>query len=100
MGSHVRCAVSAVVHPVKGNKRAGRVARAAGMQLHGLLRMQVRCEVAATPHKLAAMSYLFVAIHLWLQGGSPLSIALDMAAALAVTLWLYPAAAALVEVWR
>ena len=59
---------------------------------------QVRCEVAATSHKLAAMSYLFVAIHMWLQGVSMVHIAKDMAASLAVTLWLYPAAAAFVEV--
>ena len=60
--------------------------------------MQVRCEVAATMQKLAASSFVFVALHLWMQGVPPLHIALDMAASAAVTLWLFPTAAAVAEV--
>ena len=60
--------------------------------------MQVRCEVAATAHKLAAMSYVFVALHLWSQGVPLLHIVFDMAASCAATLCLYPTAAAFAEV--
>ncbi len=60
--------------------------------------LQVRCEVAATMQKLAASSFVFVALHLWMQGVPPLHIALDMAASVAVALWLCPTVAAFAEV--
>ncbi len=60
--------------------------------------LQVRCEVAGTMQKLAASSFVFVALHLWMQGVPMLHIALDMAASIAVVLWLCPTAAAFAEV--
>ena len=48
--------------------------------------------------KLAASSFVFVAAHLWMQGVPAVHIALDMAASLAVALWLCPTGAAFTEV--
>ena len=68
------------------------------MHDRGYRSLQVRCEVAATIQKLAASSFVFVAVHLWMQGVPKLHIALDMVASAAVALWLCPAVAAFAEV--
>ena len=48
--------------------------------------------------KLAALSFVFMALHLWLQGVLLLHVAADMTASLTLTLWLFPTVTAFVEV--